>query len=63
MKKQCKTGFVMSAAIYYMVQADFTGVVSLGEATVAGFERPVPIYTIHAVQAVEAPEVPQERVV
>lgn len=53
----------MSAATCEIVQEDFTGFVSLGEAKVAGFEQPVPVYTIRGSQAVEGSEVRQEQVI
>lgn len=63
LNKQFKTELLMSIATYEIVQKDFTGFVSLGEAKVAGFEQPVPVYTIHPSQGIEAREARQEQVV
>jgi adenylate cyclase len=63
LNKQYKTELIMSFATYEIVQKDFTGFVPLGEAKVAGFEQPVPIYTIHHTQAIGAREKRQEQVV
>lgn len=63
LNKQFKTDLLMSVATYEIVQADFTGFVPLGDAKVAGFEQPVPVYTIQTYEAREASEKHQEQVV
>lgn len=63
LNKQFKTELLVSVATYEIVREDFTGFVSLGEARVAGFEQPVPVYTIQNSEAREASKKHQEQVV
>lgn len=56
LNKQYKTELLMSEATYNLLRVDFTGLTPLGGAKVAGFENPVPIYTL----ALHASEEPQQ---
>jgi adenylate cyclase len=46
LNKQFKTEIIVSQATYDLVGKDFTGFQSLGKAKIAGFEDPVPVFTI-----------------
>ena len=46
LNKQYKTEILMSQATHDILAADFTGFESLGDAKVAGFDQPIPVFTI-----------------
>jgi adenylate cyclase len=46
LNKQFKTEIIMSQATFDLVAEDFTGFLPLGKAKIAGFEDPVPVFTI-----------------
>jgi adenylate cyclase len=46
LNKQYKTEILMSQATHDILAGDFTGFEALGDAKVAGFDQPIPVFTI-----------------